>query len=128
MRRARGSSDRMAMGRRRLELRPQAGGLSFIVPRIAAAGPGPVSLRRAHRPRRCLRAATKAAKMFLDRRLFRRKSTDAIIDKRFLEFHYPYHWRYNLLHGLKAMAEACLVADRRCREAIDVLKSKQLPD
>lgn len=75
-----------------------------------------------------LRAATKAAKMFLDRRLFRRKSTDAIIDKRFLEFHYPYHWRYNLLHGLKAMAEACLVADRRCREAIDVLKSKQLPD
>ena len=38
------------------------------------------------------------------------------------------HWRYNVLHGLKAMTEAGLLVDRRCGEAIDVLKSMQLPD
>ncbi len=72
------------------------------------------------------RAAMKAARMFLDRELFRRKSTGEVISERFLELHYPYHWRYNILHALKAMAEADLIGDRRCRAALDVLRSKQL--
>jgi hypothetical protein len=74
------------------------------------------------------RAADKAAKFFLERKLLRRKSTGEIITPKFLEIHYPYHWRYNVLHALKAMAEANLIRDRRCREAIDVLRSKQLAD
>jgi len=74
------------------------------------------------------RAAEKVAKMFLERKLMRRKSTGEIITPKFLEIHYPYHWRYNILHGLKAFAEANLIRDRRCREAIDVLRGKQLAD
>jgi hypothetical protein len=74
------------------------------------------------------RAAMKAAKMFLERKLFRRKSSGEVIDPRFLELHYPYHWRYNILHGLKAMAEAGLIADRRCGEALRMLASLQLRD
>ena len=74
------------------------------------------------------RAATKAARMFLDRSLFCRKSDGKVIDQRYLALHYPYHWRYNILHGLKAMTEAGLINDRRCREAIGVLRSLQLPD
>lgn len=73
-----------------------------------------------------LRAAKKAAKLFLERKLFRRKTNGEVMDERFLEFHYPYHWRYNLLHGLKTMTEAGLIGDRRCREALDVLRGKQL--
>ena len=74
------------------------------------------------------RAAEKVANMFLERKLMRRKSTGEIITPKFLEIHYPYHWRYNILHGLKACAEANLIRDRRCREAVEVLKSKQLAD
>ena len=58
--------------------------------------------------------AKKAAEMFVERKLFRRRSTGEIIDKRYLELHYPYHYRYNILHGLKAMAEAGIVRDPRC--------------
>ena len=74
------------------------------------------------------RAAKRVATFFLERKLMRRKSDGEIITPKFLEIHYPYHWRYNILHGLKAMAEAGLIRDRRCREAIDMLKSKQLAD
>lgn len=72
------------------------------------------------------RGAMKAAKMFLDRKLFRRKTDGEVIDPRFLVLHYPYHWRYNILHGLKAMAEAGLLRDRRCREPLVALKKMQL--
>jgi len=75
-----------------------------------------------------LAAANRAARHFRDRKLFRRKGTGDVIDPDFLQLHYPYHWRYNILHALKAMAEADLIGDRRCREAIDVLRSRQLPD
>jgi hypothetical protein len=74
------------------------------------------------------RAAKRVATFFLERKLMRRKSDGEIITPSFLEIHYPYHWRYNILHGLKAMAEANLIGDRRCREAIAVLKGKQLDD
>ena len=74
------------------------------------------------------RAAKRVATLFLERKLMRRKRDGEIITPRFLEIHYPYHWRYNILHGLKAMAEAGLVRDRRCREAIEVLKGKRLDD
>jgi hypothetical protein len=74
------------------------------------------------------RAAEKVAKFFLERKLMRRKSTGEIITQKFLEVHYPYHWRYNILHGLKAFAEARLIGDRRCREAIGLLKAKHLAD
>jgi hypothetical protein len=74
------------------------------------------------------RAAKKVAKFFLGRKLMRRKSDGEIISPKFLEIHYPYHWRYNILHALKAMAESRLIGDRRCGEAIDVLRGKQLSD
>jgi hypothetical protein len=73
-------------------------------------------------------AANRAARMFLERKLFRRKSDGELIDPRFLELHFPYHWRYNILHALKGMAEAGLIGDRRCGEALRVLKSKRLAD
>jgi hypothetical protein len=75
-----------------------------------------------------LRSARKVAKLFLERKLLRRKSSGEIIDPAFAQLQYPYHWRYNILHGLKAMAEAGLVRDPRCAEALDVLEDKRLGD
>ena len=46
----------------------------------------------------------------------------------FLQLHYPCYWHYDILFGLKVMAEAGFLQDPRCREALDILESKRLPD
>jgi len=69
-----------------------------------------------------------AAEMFLERNLLFRKSTGEVIRPRLAATHYPYFWQYTFLHGLKAMAEAQLIRDPRCADALDLLESKRLPD
>jgi len=46
----------------------------------------------------------------------------------FVKLHYPCYWRYDILFGLKVMAEAGLISDERCHDALDLLESKRLPD
>jgi hypothetical protein len=75
------------------------------------------------------RAAAESAAMFLlDRCLFRRKSDGAVIHESFLKFRYPHYWHYDILIALKVMVEGGFVHDPRCREALDIVRSKQLPD
>jgi len=78
--------------------------------------------------RRARAVVKMAGEMFLERRLFRRKTTGEVIRPSFAMTHYPYFWRYNFLHGLRTMAEAGLINDPRCGEALDLLESKQLPN
>jgi len=78
--------------------------------------------------RKAKEAAGRTAEMFLERKLFRRKTTGEVIRPRFAAIHYPYFWQYTFLHGLKAMVEAGLVRDPRCADALDLLESKRLPD
>ncbi len=73
-------------------------------------------------------AAERAAEIFLKRRMFRRLSDGEIMKKEFVEFHYPPYWHYDVLFGLKVMAEAGFIGDPRCEEALDLLESKRLPD
>lgn len=73
-------------------------------------------------------AIKRAARVFLDRELFRRRSNGAIIRHEFVELHYPLFWHYDILGGLKVMAEAGMIRDRRCRRALSLLQEKQLPD
>ena len=42
--------------------------------------------------------------------------------------HYPCYEHCDFLFALKVMVEAGRLADARCREALDLLKSKQLAD
>lgn len=72
-------------------------------------------------------AARRAAEVFLERRLFRRRSNGEVIATDFLVLHYPCYWHYDLLAGLKALAEMGLAGDPRCREALDRLDGKRLP-
>lgn len=74
------------------------------------------------------RAAEKAAELFLSRKMFLRKKDDLVMDPGFTRLAYPAYWHYNILAGLKAMAEAGLINDPRCRPALDLLESKRLPD
>ena len=46
----------------------------------------------------------------------------------FVSLHYPCYWHYDILFGLKVMAEAGFIHDPRCADALDLLQSKRLPD
>lgn len=73
-------------------------------------------------------AARRAAEVFLARRLFLRRHDGEPISRRFIELHFPCYWHYDILFGLKVMAEAGMIGDARCRDALDLLESKRLAD
>lgn len=72
-------------------------------------------------------AIERAAEYFLERRLYKRKRDGSVIHDSFLKLRYPHYWHYDILIGLKVMAEAGYIHDPRCGEALDIIESKQLP-
>jgi hypothetical protein len=72
--------------------------------------------------------AARAAEVFLQRRLFKRRRDGQILAPDFIRLHYPCYWHYDILFALKVMAEAGFICDERCSEALDLLESKRLPD
>ena len=77
--------------------------------------------------RKAGRAATRAAELFLSRRLFRRRRDGRVMNPDFVLLHYPCYWHYDVLMGLKVMAEAGFIRDPRCDDALDLLEGLQLP-
>jgi hypothetical protein len=73
-------------------------------------------------------ASEQAAGVFLKRQLFMRQSDGSVMDEHFVCLHYPLYWHYDILFGLKVMAEAGFIGDPRCTAALDLLESKRLPD
>jgi hypothetical protein len=73
-------------------------------------------------------AATRAAEVFLERRLFRRRSRQTLIARDFVKLHYPCYWHYDVLFALKVLAEGGFIADARCDDALALLRSKRRPD
>jgi hypothetical protein len=78
--------------------------------------------------RESLEAAQRAAAVFLRRRLFRRQADGSIIRDDFVLVHYPCYWHYDILFSLKVLAEAGMIMDERCHDALGLLEAKQLPD
>ena len=74
------------------------------------------------------KASQRAADIFLSRRLYRRKSNGAVMRPDFVRLHYPIYWRYDILGGLKVMAETGHLGDPRCQDALDLLASMQIED
>ncbi len=72
-------------------------------------------------------AAARAAEVFLCRSLYLRRSDGLLMDPHFVRLHYPLYWHYDILFGLKVLAEAGFIHDPRCTCALDLLQSKQLP-
>lgn len=73
-------------------------------------------------------AADRAAQVLLERRLLYRRSTGRLIRGEWAKLHYPVYWYYDVLAALKGLTEAGHLDDPRCRDGIDLLMSKQLPD
>ena len=64
----------------------------------------------------------------LERGLFRRKSTGEIVDPAYLDFAFPYYWRYDVLRALDYFRRARADPEPRMAEAVDVVQSKRQPD
>ena len=73
-------------------------------------------------------AATQAADIFLKHHLFKRLSDGSVIHPEFIQLHYPCYWHYDILFALKVMGEAGFLQEERCREALDLLETRRLPD
>lgn len=73
-------------------------------------------------------AVLRASELFLERRLFRRRTDGSVIDRAFLQLHFPCYWHYDVLFALTVLAESELISDPRCTEALDVLEAKRMSD
>ena len=73
-------------------------------------------------------ARLEAEEYLLERSLFRRKSTGEVVHPDFLEFGFPYYWRYDILRGLDYFRNTGAEPDQRVAEAVELVESKQQPD
>ncbi len=64
----------------------------------------------------------------LERALFRRKTTGEVVDPGYLQFAFPYYWRYDLLRALDYFRRSNTDPDPRMAEAVEVVRSKQQAD
>lgn len=81
---------------------------------------------RARGDKNARQAALRASEVFLTRGLFKRRSDRSVIRPDFVQLHYPLYWHYDVLGGLKGMAELGLLKDPRCSSALDLLEEKEL--
>ncbi len=76
-----------------------------------------------------VRAARRNGEEYLlERKLFRRKSTGEVVDTEYLDFAFPYYWRYDVLRALDYFRRSDADHDPRMAEAVEVVRSKRQPD
>jgi hypothetical protein len=76
-----------------------------------------------------VRAARRSGEEYLlERHLFRRRSTGAVVQREYLEFAFPYYWHYDVLRALDYFRRSGREPDSRMAEAVDVVRSKRRPD
>ena len=73
-------------------------------------------------------ARRRGEEYLLERKLFRRKSTDEVVNPAWLQFSFPPRWHYDVLRALEYFRSVGDVPDSRMGQAIDLLRSKQQPD
>jgi len=73
-------------------------------------------------------ARRRGEEYLLERKLFRRKSTGAVVDPAWLQFSFPTRWHYDVLRALEYFRAAGERPDTRIDEAVNLLRSKRQPD
>jgi hypothetical protein len=90
-------------------------------------------LRVGHSPK-VTAARVRGQEYFLERRLFRRRSTGEVIERdrkggaAWTRFGFPTWWHYDVLRGLEYLRRAGVAPDERVAEAIDLVASKRDAD
>ena len=87
---------------------------------------GLLEYEKAKGPRPDVTAARQRAQEYLlERRLFRSKSTGAIIAPEWTRISFPTRWHYDILWGLDYLRRAGAAPDERTSEALDLLEGKR---
>jgi hypothetical protein len=73
-------------------------------------------------------ARRRGEEYFLERKLFRRRSTGEVVDPAWLKFSFPTRWHYDVLRALEYFRATGDPPDPRVDEAIDLLRSKRQSD
>jgi hypothetical protein len=73
-------------------------------------------------------ARRRGEEYLLERGLFRRRSTGAVVSPSFLRFSFPPRCYYDVLRGLDYLRDAGVAPDERIHEAVRLVESKQQPD
>ena len=73
-------------------------------------------------------AASRAAGLFLDHRLFRSLATGQVIHRSWLTLHYPPYWHYDILQALLVLSRMGKASAPRAGDALDELQRRRLPD
>jgi hypothetical protein len=79
-------------------------------------------------PAEVRKARRSGEEYLLERGLFRRKSTGAVIQLAYLEFAFPYYWHYDVLRALDYFRHSGAGPDPRMAEAVAAVQSKRQPD
>ena len=64
----------------------------------------------------------------LERRLFRALSTGAVVKSAWTRFSFPPQWHYDVLRGLEYFRATRAAPDRRCAEAIELVRQRRRDD
>jgi hypothetical protein len=76
-----------------------------------------------------VRAARRGGEEYLlERGLFRRQSTGAVVHAAYLEFAFPYYWHYDVLRALDYFRRSGAAPDPRMAEAVAIVRSRRQPD
>ncbi len=73
-------------------------------------------------------SARRGSEFLLKHRVFKSDRDDSVILLDFLRLHYPLHYSYDFLHGLRVLTELGVKKDQRLNEAVSLLLEKRLPD
>lgn len=73
-------------------------------------------------------AAANASEFVLRHKVYKSDRDDSVVLFDFLKIHYPTHYCYDFLHGLRVLAELGVPRDERVGDALRILRAKQLVD
>ncbi len=73
-------------------------------------------------------AAAKGSEFLLRHRIYKSKRDNSPVLLEFLNVHYPLHYHYDFLHGLRVLSELGTKYDPRMADAVSLLLQKRLPD
>ena len=77
---------------------------------------------------RALEAARRGGELLLEHRLFRSTRTGGVIHSDWVRIHWPHYWHYDYFQGLRAIQRLGLMADPRCADALDLLRTQRGAD
>jgi len=82
-----------------------------------------------HEPRKEWKeASVRSSEFVLNHKIYKSDREDSVVLFDFLKMHYPTHYCYDFLHGLRVLSELGVHRDERMEDALRLLRAKQLVD